>query len=325
MSKSRLLTEILRPKKIEQVILPKRIADTIGNGDIKENYLFYGSSGLGKTSLAYVMANKHPYKYINCSDETSVEVVRTTINNFCSTISVMDGSEAFKVIILDEVDGVSEQFFKALKGTIEKFAEQARFIATTNFVNKIPSAMLSRFTAINFDFVDAAEERELYEKQVERAGIILGKLGIEFDTTSVNELVKRCFPDMRKLFNKIQNMQVSGIKKLDADAIRKTEWSFEDIFELCVKSPDPYNNYVFLVGQYSSRVEDVLAALGSEFPSWLHEKHPNRTGALPQIIYEVAMHQAQRVQVIDPTISMLSCVFKIQSISQAPVKQNSQQ
>jgi len=314
MSKSRLLTEILRPKKIEQLILPQRISDLIGDGELKQNYLFHGGPGQGKTSAAKVLASKHPYKYINCSDETSVEVVRETINKFCSTISVMDGEEAFKVIILDEVEGVSEQFFKALRGTIEKFAEQARFIATTNYVNKIPEAILSRFTVVNFDYVDSDEEKEVMEKQKQRARTVLEKIGIEFTTEALDELVKRCFPDMRKLFNRIQALQVSGTKKLDADSIKKTEWTFEDIFKLCVGDPDPYNNYVFLIGQYGSRVEDVLGALGEELPSWLHENYPNKLSALPQIIYEIAIHQAQRVQVIDPAISMLACIFKLQTI-----------
>jgi DNA polymerase III delta prime subunit len=314
MSKTRLLTEILRPKKIEQLIFPKRISDLIGDGELKQNYLFYGGPGQGKTSAAKVLASKHPYKYINCSDETSVEVVRETINKFCSTISVMDGEEAFKVVILDEVEGVSEQFFKALRGTIEKFAEQARFIATTNYVNKIPEAILSRFTVVNFDYLDSEEEAEIYGKQKDRAKIVLQKLGIEYTEDAMEELVKRTFPDMRRLFNKIQSLQVSGVKKLDADSIKKTEWSFEDIFKLCAGDPNPYENYVFLVSQYSSRVDDVLASLGEEFPNWLNANYPQKNSTLPQIIYEVAVHQAQRIQVIDPTISMLACIFKIQTI-----------
>jgi len=314
MSKTRLLTEILRPKKIEQLILPDRISNIIGNGELKQNYLFAGSPGTGKTSLAKVLASKHPYKYINCSDETSVDVVRETINKFCSTISVMDGEEAFKVIILDEVEGVSEQFFKALRGTIEKFAEQARFIATTNYINKIPESILSRFSVINFDYIDTSEEKEIENKQKERAKIVLEKLNIEYDNQALHELVHRSFPDMRTLFNKIQTLQISGVKKLDAETIKKTDWSFEDIFKICVSSPDPYNNYIFLVGQYSSKVDEVLASLGEEFPNWLNEKYPIKTQALPAIIYEVALHQAQRIQVIDPVITMLSCVFKIQSI-----------
>jgi len=119
---------------------------------------------------------------------------------------------------------------------------------------------------------------------------------------------------MRKLFNKIQTIQISGTKKLTQEDILKTEWSFEDVFKLCVSAPDPYNNYIFLVGQYSSRVDDVLASLGEEFPRWLNEKYPTKTSLLPQIIYEVALHQAQRIQVIDSTISMLSCVFKLQAL-----------
>ena len=177
----------------------------------------------------------------------------------------------------------------------------------------IPEAILSRFTVINFDYTDASEEKEVLNKQKERAGIVLQKLNIAFTDEALNELVKRTFPDMRKLFNRIQALQLSGVKNLDADAIKKTEWSFEDIFKLCASDPDPYNNYVFLIGQYGSRVEDVLAALGEEFPNWLNENHPTKMGFLPQVIYEIALHQAQRVQVIDPAISMLACIFRIQS------------
>jgi len=314
MSNNRLLTEILRPKQIEQLILPKRIRDIIGSGELKQNYLFHGGPGQGKTSTAKILASKHPHKYINCSDETSVDVVRETINKFCSTISVMDGEEAFKVIILDEIEGVSDQFFKALRGTIEKFAEQARFVATTNYINKIPEAILSRFTSVNFDYVDAEEEQEVFVQIKARATTVLTKLKIESEEGAVHELVKRSFPDMRKLFNKIQTIQISGVKKLTQEAILKTEWSFEDVFNLCASTPDPYNNYIFLIGQYSSRVEDVLGALGEELPKWIFEKYPHKTNTIPQIIYEIAAHQAQRIQVIDPTISMLSCIFKIQSI-----------
>ena len=252
--------------------------------------------------------------YINCSDETGVDTVRDKISKFCSTISVFDGAESIKVVILDEVDGVSDQFFKALKGNIEKFAEQARFIATSNFVNKIPEAILSRFSCINYDFLDKEEEEFVFDEQLKRASTVLTKLNITYTPDAAHELVKRCFPDMRKLFNRIQTLQISGTTELSKEAIMKTDWSFEDIFKLCSSAPNPYENYVFLVGQYATRVEEVLASLGSEFPNWLEEKFPSKMNTLPSIIMEVAKHQAQRTQVIDPAISMLSCVFTIQQI-----------
>jgi DNA polymerase III delta prime subunit len=311
---NRLLTEILRPKKIDQLILPPRIRAVLGDGTLKQNYLFYGGPGLGKTSAAKVLAAGYPYIYINCSDETGVDTVREKITKWCSTISVLDGAESLKVVILDEIDGVSEQFFKALRGTIEKFAEQARFIGTCNYFNKIPEAMHSRFTLVNFDFLDPEEEDFVYMEQVKRATIVLNKLNIASTPEAVEELVKRCLPDMRKLFNRIQAMQISGVKELTKESIMKTEWSFEDIFKLCSGSPDPYNNYVFLVNQYGSRVDDVLGALGNEFPKWLEEKQPHKINFLPGIIVEIAAHQAQRVHVIDPAISMLSCIYKIQTI-----------
>lgn len=311
---NRLLTEVLRPKKIDQLILPPRIRAILGDGTLKQNYLFYGGPGLGKTSAAKVLAAGYPYIYINCSDETGVDTVREKITKWCSTISVLDGNESIKVVILDELDGVSDQFFKALRGTIEKFAEQARFIGTCNYFNKIPDAMHSRFTMVNFDFLDKEEENFVFDEQVKRASVVLTKLNITHTSEAVTELVKRCLPDMRKLFNRIQAMQISGIKELSKESILKTEWSFEDIFKVCVGSPDPYQNYTFMINQYGSRVDDVLGALGNEFPRWLEENYPQKIGTLPAIIVEIAAHQAQRVHVIDPSISMLSCVFRIQTI-----------
>lgn len=276
----------------------------------------YFSDGIlsHNTSTAKVLASNYPYMYINCSDETGVDIVREKISKYCSTISVFDGAESLKVVILDEIDGVSDQFFKALKGNIEKFAEQARFIATSNFVNKIPEAILSRFSQINYDYLDKEEEDFVINEQIKRASIVLTKLNIQHTPEAVSELVKRCFPDMRKLFNRIQTMQISGTTVLSKDEIMKTDWSFEDIFKICVGAPDPYHNYTFLVNQYGTRVEEVLAALGSEFPKWLEEKYPSKLNLLPGIIVEIAAHQAQRVNVIDPAISMLSCIFKIQTI-----------
>jgi len=314
MSKHRLLTEILRPKKIDQLILPPRIRAILGDGTLKQNFLFYGGPGLGKTSAAKVLASNYPYIYINCSDETGVDVVREKINKWCSTISVMDGAESLKVVILDELDGVSDQFFKALRGTIEKFADQARFIGTCNYFNKIPDAMHSRFTLVNFDFLDSEEENNVFQEQVKRASTVLNKLNIAHTDEGVEELVNRCLPDMRKLFNRIQTMQISGVTELTKESIMKTEWSFEDIFKICAGTPDPANNYSFMVNQYGSRVDDVLGSLGDEFPKWLIENLPSKVNTLPMIIVEVAKHQAQRTQVIDPAVTMLSCVFTIQTI-----------
>jgi DNA polymerase III delta prime subunit len=106
---AQLFTEKFRPKNLEQMILPERIRKSIGEGELHQNYLLFGSPGLGKTSLAKVLASKYPYLYINVSDESSVDVIREKITNWCSTISLLDGTERFKVVILDECLDINEE------------------------------------------------------------------------------------------------------------------------------------------------------------------------------------------------------------------------
>lgn len=318
-----LLTERLRPKKFEHLILPKRIKTALGNGKIGQNVLLYGSPGTGKTSAAKVLAGSSPYLYINVSDESSVEIIRTTITEFCSSISVdfsdddapkQENGLPVKVVILDEMEGASEQFFKALRVTVEKYAKNCRFIATTNFINKIPDHIQSRFECINFDFISKEEEKEISSEWSGRLGLIFEKVGIEIDDESKREFISRYFPDMRSALNRIQSFQIQGVKKLTKEKILESNWDFEDLYKLISGKPDPVSNYEYIIGNYSTMVEDVMAKLGTEFIQWIKEKQPDKTKAIPQIIISTASHQAQRNQVIDQAVSLLSLCFTIQKI-----------
>ena len=173
-----LFTEKYRPKNLDDLILPERVMNKFKDG-LTQNVLFAGSPGTGKTSTAKAIINQFelPYLYINASTDTSVEVIRTRITDFCSTMSILDDRNKFKVVILDEVDGVSDQFFKALRATMEQFAANSRFIATCNYINKLPDPILSRFEVINFDF-DKSEETELTKKYIKRVYDICGKEGM---------------------------------------------------------------------------------------------------------------------------------------------------
>lgn len=311
---SQLFTEKFRPKNLEQMILPERIRKSLGNGELQQNYLFYGSPGLGKTSLAKVLASNYPYLYINVSDESSVDIIRDKITNWCSTISLLDGSEIFKVVILDEMDGASDQFYKALRATIEKFADTARFIGTCNYINKVPDPVQSRFTCINFDFLSKEEEKEVMVEYIKRSWAIFKAGGIEIDKEAVIEFVKRNFPDMRAILNKIQTFTIQGVNKIEVNDVKKLNYSFRDIFELACKPGDAQENYKFLMTNYSSKVDDVLFSLGSELPDYIKDNHPNKVSKIPHILIKVAQYQSQRLTVIDPTISMLAAVFEIQMI-----------
>lgn len=311
---AQLFTEKFRPKNLEQMILPDRIRKSIGTGELHQNYLFYGSPGLGKTSLAKVLANNYPYLYINVSDESSVDVIREKITNWCSTISLLDGAERFKVVVLDEMDGASDQFYKALRATIEKFADTARFIGTCNYINKVPDPVQSRFTCISFDFLSKEEEKEVMVEFIKRSWAIFKAAGIEIEKDAIVEFVKRNFPDMRSIVNKIQTFYVQGVKKINPEDVKKLNYSFRDIFELACKTGDAQENYKFLMINYGSKVDDVLYSLGNELPDYIRDNHPTKISKIPNILIKIAHYQAQRIHVIDPCISMLAAVFEIQMI-----------
>jgi DNA polymerase III delta prime subunit len=308
-----LLTEKLRPKELRHMILPPRISKQFESG-LNQNVLLSGPPGCGKTTLAKILASQLPFIFINVSDESSVETIRVKINDFCSTISVLDGKSSKKIVILDEFDGASDQFYKALRGTIEKFASNARFVATCNYINKVPDAIQSRFEVIDFNPVNTQEEEALKAEWNRRVQLILGKLGITIDPDSVNEFQKNYYPDFRSALNKIQSWMIEGVKNIDSAKINELGWSYEDLYNLIVSSKDPVHNYQNIVGEYQGKVDEVMSALGGEFIDWIIKNKPELKKIIPGVIVLVADHQAQRTQVIDPMVSLLSLIFQIQKL-----------
>jgi DNA polymerase III delta prime subunit len=313
-SVNQLFTEKYRPKNLEELILPDRVMSKFKDG-LVQNMLFAGSPGTGKTSTAKALVNQFelPYLYINASTDTSVDVIRTRITDFCSTVSIMDKPGMFKVVILDEVDGVSDQFFKALRATMETFASNSRFIATCNYINKLPDPILSRFEVIDFDF-DKEEETELTKKYIRRVYDICNGEDMSIEKPALVEFVRRNFPDLRSTLNKLQGYKTQGTSNITIEDVKKFNSVYKDVFELVFNETDPAKNYQLLVSNYSNRVDDVLQSLGEEFVEYIQQEQLQSVKDIPQIIISVAKHQAQRVHVIDPVITMLSCVYELQSI-----------
>lgn len=309
-----LFTEKYRPKNLDDLILPDRVMNKFKDG-LTQNVLFAGSPGTGKTSTAKAIVQQFdmPYLYINASTDTSVDVIRTRITDFCSTMSILDDRSKYKVVILDEVDGVSDQFFKALRATMEQFASNSRFIATCNYVNKIPDPILSRFETINFDF-DKEEESELTKKYIRRVYDICKAEEMTIEKDALVEFVRRNFPDLRSTLNKLQGYKTQGTTNITITDVKKFNSVYKDVFELIFNETDPVKNYKYLVSEYSNRVDDILQTLGEEFIEYIQQEKSSAAKFIPQIAVTVAEHQAQRNLVIDQVITMLSCVYKIQEI-----------
>lgn len=311
--KKLLWTERYRPTILDELIVPDRVFSKLKQG-VYQNMLFYGGPGSGKTSSAKILASGHPSMYINCSSETGVDTVRTKITEFCSTLSVIDGEKKLKVVILDEFDGVSDQYMKALRGTIEQFENTTRFIATCNYFNKIPDNIQSRFECINFDFSDI-EEKEIEKKYFKRVYEILKIEGIEIEKDALVELVRRKFPDLRSTINVLQGYHAEGKTKITLDDVKKFHGVFRDLYEhIFNPTNDEIKNYQYLVSNYSAKVDDVIQALGTDFVEYIQTEKPHLMRKVGEICFEVNKHSYESRFVIDPVITMLSLIYKIQLI-----------
>lgn len=207
-----LYVERFRPHTVEETILPPRIKDflfsMVKSGQV-QNYLACGGAGSGKTSSCKALLEELGVEHmlINMSESGNIDTVRTKIKSYASTMSMYSD---YKVIILDEICGSSQTAQQALRGIMEEFAENCRFILTANYGNKIIDALKSRCPVIDFQF-DKVEKESMLRQFIKRAREILDQDKIEYDKT---ELVKFCiktFPDFRKTLNLLQRNTHSGV------------------------------------------------------------------------------------------------------------------
>ncbi len=202
-----------RPQRIEDCILPPSLKKTfqqiVDSGEM-HNMLLTGTAGLGKTTVARALCNELDLDFIliNASESGNIDTLRSTIKQFASTVSLNGGK--YKVVILDEADYLNAQSTQpALRGFIEEFSSNCRFILTCNFKNRIIEPLHSRCSVIEFNTTkkQLAELAALFMKRLQN---ILKLEEVDFNNKIVAELIMRYAPDWRRVINECQRYSSSG-------------------------------------------------------------------------------------------------------------------
>ena len=213
-----LWVEKYRPWNIDDCILPqetkKIFLDFVNNKEIP-NLLLCGTSGVGKTTVAKALCNElgADFVLINGSEERNIDTLRVKIKQFASTVSLtVDGGP--KIVILDEADYLNPQSTQpALRGFIEEFSKNCRFIFTCNYKNRIIQPLHSRCSVVDFT-IEANQKPQIAAQIFQRILQILTDEKVEYNEKVVVEVINKFFPDFRRMLNEIQKYSASG--KIDS-------------------------------------------------------------------------------------------------------------
>jgi len=311
-----LLWEKWRPKKIEDIILLPRIRKHFESG-INGNYIFYGNFGTGKTSLARILIGRYsknkPYLELNSSLFTSIDILRTEIENFCKFTPIMESESDIKYVFLDEFERVSPQFQDAFKAFIEKYNNNVRFIITTNHINKITDGIKSRIPQLNFDCLDLSEEKYLKQEIFKRIkNTILKTEKKEIEKGVLVSIINKKFPDFRSILVEVQNylqtggesvslQNISNKIKLDLYDIIYSDYNYEKIYHFLMSNFGP------------EKIDEVIKLLGKPFIDWSISEGKN-VEKLFECNYIIADYTSKLETNTDPIILGMTIIGKFKDI-----------
>ena len=214
MSKEFLWVEKYSPNKVKDCILPdttrKVFQGFIEQGELP-NLLLSGTAGVGKTTIAKAMCEEIGASYIviNGSDEGRfLDTVRNRVRQFATTVSLTSGA-SHKVVIIDEADNTTNDVQLSLRTAVEEFHSNCRFIFTCNFINKIIEPLHSRCTVVDFR-IKPEQATQLQGEFFKRLRSILTSEKVEYDDRVLAKLIKRYYPDWRRLINECQRYAATG-------------------------------------------------------------------------------------------------------------------
>lgn len=301
-----LWVEKYRPKTIDECVLPMSLKSTFSDMVLKgepQNLLFSGSAGVGKTTVAKALCHQMGCDYIliNCSEEGNIDTLRTKIRQFASTVSLSGDTK--KVVILDEFDYSNANSIQpALRGAIEEFANNCRFILTCNYKSRIIEPIHSRCTCIDF-ILPPSEKPAIAAKMMERCSYILSTEGVKFDKKVLGELIMKHFPDMRRILNELQRYSVSG--QIDVGILASIgEVEIKNLMA-ALKNKDFATVRRWAALNAEGSPHEVYRKMYDGLADYLDKP------SIPEAILIIAEYQYKSAFVADQEINLVACLVQI--------------
>jgi replication factor C small subunit len=212
-------TEKYRPQDFSEVKGQKDIVKRVKAFVEQKNMphqLYAGPAGVGKSSLAIVVAKKlfgdswhQNFLELNASDERGIDIVRVKVKDFARTKAI--GDFPFKIIFLDECDALTREAQQALRRTMENYTKTCRFILSANYSSKIIDPIQSRCAVFRFKPLDKKDLILIIERIAKTEHLKVSEKAKEV-------LVQISEGDCRRLENIMQSCAALG-KDVDEELV----------------------------------------------------------------------------------------------------------
>ena len=304
-----LWVEQYRPKDVVSCVLPKDLKDTFSefvNQGYVPNLILSGGPGIGKTTIAKAVLGElgATHIMINGSEESGIDILRTKIKNFASTVSLHGGR---KYIILDEADYLNPQSTQpALRGFMEEFHNNCGFIFTCNYKNRLIEPLHSRCSVVEFT-IPNSEKQILAAEFFERTVHILQEQKVEYDKRVVAEVINKHFPDWRRVLNELQRYSVSGI--IDAGILVDiAEVNIKELMQ-SMKHKEFTNVRKWVVNNLDNDPVRLFRRIYDSLYDYVEGS------SIPHVVVILGEYQYKTAFVADQEINMLACLTEIMSRS----------
>jgi len=303
-----LWVEKYRPAKIDECILDSSLKSTFNQmikGGELPNMMFTGTAGVGKTTVARALCNELGLDHIiiNGSEDGNIDTLRGKIKQFASTVSLHGG---YKVVILDEADYLNPQSTQpALRGFIEEFSNNCRFILTCNFKNRIIEPLHSRCSVYEFNVGD---KQVMAGQFMARLTDILQAENVTAEAPVVAELIMKYLPDWRRVINECQRYGMAGT--IDSGIlVSLSESSIKGLME-DLKKKNFKGMRKWVVDNIDLESAKIFRMVYDNMMTYIDP------GYIPQLVMTLADYQYKSAFASDQELNTVACLTEIMAQGQ---------